>query len=40
MREVMESMLCVLPTPRMIHALEQLHLQTVRWLGMPSAVVN
>ena len=40
MREVMESMLCVLPTPRMNHALEQLHLQTVRWLGMPSAVVN
>ena len=40
MREVMESMLCVLPTPRMYQALEQLHLQTVRWLGMPSAVVN
>ena len=40
MREVLESMLCVLPTPRMINALTQLHLQTVRWLGMPSAVLN
>lgn len=40
MREVMESMLCVLPTPRMLSALSQLHLQTVRWMGMPSAVLN
>lgn len=40
MREVMESMLCVLPTPRMMDALTQLHLQTVRWMGMPSAVLN
>lgn len=40
MREVLESMLCVLPTPRMLSALEQLHLQTVRWMGMPSAVLN
>ena len=40
MREVMESMLCVLPTPRMVDALTQLHLQTVRWMGMPSAVLN
>ena len=40
MREVLESMLCVLPTPRMLDALSQLHLQTVRWLGMPSAVLN
>lgn len=40
MREVMESMLCVLPTPRMMDALAQLHLQTVRWMGMPSAVLN
>ncbi|MBQ9263100.1 MAG: hypothetical protein IJ189_02680 [Clostridia bacterium] len=40
MREVLESMLCVLPTPRMIDALTQLHLQTVRWMGMPSAVLN
>jgi len=40
MREVMESMLCVLPTPRMLEALNQLHLQTVRWLGMPSPVLN
>ena len=40
MREVLESMLCVLPTPRMMDALQQLHLQTVRWLGMPSAVLN
>ena len=40
MREVMESMLCVLPTPRMNDALAQLHLQTVRWMGMPSAVLN
>ena len=40
MREVLESMLCVLPTPRMMDALQQLHLQTVRWLGMPSAVIN
>lgn len=40
MREVLESMLCVLPTPQMISALTQLHLQTVRWIGMPSAVLN
>ena len=40
MREVLESMLCVLPTPRMLSALAQLHLQTVRWTGMPSAVLN
>ncbi len=40
MREVMESMLCVMPTPRMLDALSQLHLQTVRWIGMPSAVLN
>ena len=40
MREVMESMLCVIPTPRMVSALSQLHLQTVRWMGMPSAVLN
>ncbi|MBR5108886.1 MAG: hypothetical protein IK099_01725 [Clostridia bacterium] len=40
MREVMESMLCVLPTPRMVQALGQLHLQTVRWIGMPPAVLN
>lgn len=40
MREVLESMLCVLPTPRMLSALSQLHLQTVRWIGMPSAVLN
>lgn len=40
MREVLESMLCVLPTPRMLSALTQLHLQTVRWMGMPPAVVN
>ncbi|MBE5782722.1 MAG: hypothetical protein E7329_05320 [Clostridiales bacterium] len=40
MREVLESMLCVLPTPGMLSALSQLHLQTVRWMGMPSAVLN
>ena len=40
MREVLESMLCVLPTPHMLAVLTQLHLQTVRWMGMPSAVVN
>ncbi len=40
MREVLESMLCVLPTPRMLNALRQLHLQTVRWMGMAPAVVN
>ena len=40
MREVLEESLCVLPTPRMMDALSQLHLQTVRWLGMPSAVLN
>ena len=40
MREVLESMLCVLPTPRMLSALSQLHLQTVRWIGMKSAVLN
>ena len=40
MREVLEGMLCVLPTPRMLDALTELHLQTVRWMGMPSAVLN
>lgn len=40
MQEVMASMLCVLPTPRMNEALAQLHLQSVRWAGMPSAVLN
>ncbi len=40
MREVMESMLCVLPTPRMLDALSQLQKQTVRWIGMPPAVIN
>ena len=40
MREVLESMLCVLPTPRMLNTLRQLHQQTVRWLGMAPAVIN
>ncbi|MBQ6959458.1 MAG: hypothetical protein IJP78_00610 [Clostridia bacterium] len=40
MREVLESMLCVLPTPRMLNTLRQLHLHTVRWMGMAPAVVN
>lgn len=40
MQEVLESMLCVLPTPQMQSALKQLHLQAVRWAGMPSAVLN
>ena len=40
MREVLESMLCVLPTPRMLNTLRQLHLQTVRWMGMAPAVLN
>lgn len=40
MREVLESALCVIPTPRMIAALSQLHLQTVRWAGMAPAVLN
>ena len=26
--------------PRMLDALSQLHLQAVRWIGMPSAVLN
>lgn len=40
MKEVLESMLCVLPTPGMLSALHQLHLQTVRWMGIRSAVLN
>ena len=40
MKEVLESMLCVLPTPGMMAALAQLHLQTVRWMGIRSAVLN
>ncbi len=40
MREVLESMLCVLPTPRMLNTLRQLHQQTVRWIGMAPAVIN
>ena len=40
MKEVLESMLFVLPTPGMLSALSQLHLQTVRWMGIRSAVLN
>ena len=40
MKEVLESMLCVLPTPSMLSALAQLHIQTVRWMGIRSAVLN
>ena len=40
MTEVLESMLFVLPTPGMLSALSQLHLQTVRWMGIRSAVLN
>lgn len=40
MREVLESTLCVLPTPRMLASLKQLHMQAVRWIGVPSAVLN
>lgn len=40
MREVLESALCVLPSPRMLDALNQLHVQTVRWVGMAPAVLN
>lgn len=40
MKEVLESMLCVMPTPGMLSALAQLHLQTVRWMGIRSAVLN
>ena len=40
MREVLESMLCVLPTPRMLNTLWLLHQQTVRWIGMTPAVIN
>lgn len=40
MREVLESCLCVLPTPAMLSALQQLHVQTVRWIGMTPAVLN
>ena len=40
MREVLENALCVLPSPRMLACLEQLHTQTVRWLGMAPAVLN
>ena len=40
MREVLESMLCVLPTPRMLNTLRLLHQQTVRWIGMTPAVIN
>ncbi len=40
MQEVLESMLFVLPTPSMLDAMNQLHLQTVRWMGVRSAVLN
>lgn len=40
MREVLENALCVLPSPRMLSCLSQLHAQTVRWLGMAPAVLN
>lgn len=40
MKEVLESMLFVMPTPGMLSALSQLHLQTVRWMGIKSAVLN
>ena len=37
---LLENALCVLPSPRMLACLEQLHTQTVRWLGMAPAVLN
>lgn len=40
MKEVLEGMLFVLPTPAMLNALSQLHVQTVRWMGVRSAVLN
>ena len=40
MREVLENCLCVLPTPAMLGALYQVHMQTVRWIGMAPAVLN
>ena len=40
MREVLENALCVMPSPRMLGCLRQLHVQTVRWMGMESAVLN
>ena len=40
MREVLENCLCVMPTPQMLHALYQVHMQTVRWIGMKPAVLN
>lgn len=40
MREVLENCLCVMPTPAMLGALYQVHMQTVRWIGMTPAVLN
>lgn len=40
MKEVLESCLCVLPAPGMLSALRQVHVQTVRWIGMAPAVLN
>lgn len=40
MKEVMAAALCTLPTKQMNNALIQLHVQVVRWVGMPSAVLN
>lgn len=40
MKEVLESMLCVIPTRSMLSALHQLHVQTVRWMGVRSAVLH
>lgn len=40
LREVMVNMLVVLPTDRMLAALRLLYMETVRWTGVPAAVLN
>ncbi len=40
MEEVLSSMLCVLPTPRMQETLKQLYLRTPHWVGLQATLCN
>ena len=40
LKKVLENMLAVMPTDRMLSALKRLEMETVRWTGVPAAVLN
>lgn len=40
LKNVLDNMLAVMPTNRMLSALKRLELETVRWTGVPAAVLN